>query len=279
MQLYSWNFDKNWFMAHKSCWLILCIFLVWRVIILCALFRCLESAVPLLSLQLKVVWCHLHSRKWDSPLLPMLKGGLLFCVVKGEKLLLLYMYMFAKWGPYTLTPRCHRFSVVPASCSQHLRWLVVCLVELFMVFRLKYGIYIKTACSHFFSRNGMLFCILNSSLLMGFHVLECTHLPLFHWPFLPVPKFYLCSSLFFNVDKCTVLSKVRHIIYVARIRFTSVLQYCVALYNRKWNFFYQKRRNSLEIYQKCLNLDGIQTHETLFCTDKQKEKVLWKGII
>ena len=158
-------------MAHESCWLILCIFLVWSVIILCALFRCLESAVPLLSLQLKVVWCHLHSRKWDSPLLPLLKGGLLFCVVKGEKLLLLYMYMFAKWGPYTLTPRCsikcHRFSVVPASCSRHLRWLVVCLVELFMVFRLKYSIYIKTACSHFFSRNGMLLCILNSSLLMG----------------------------------------------------------------------------------------------------------------
>ena len=141
---------QNWFMAHESCWLILCIFLVWSVIILCALFRCLESAVPLLSLQLKVVWCHLHSRKWDSPLLPLLKGGLLFCVVKGEKLLLLYMYMFAKWGPYTLTPRCsikcHRFSVVPASCSQHLRWLVMCLVELFMVFRLKYSIYIKTAC-------------------------------------------------------------------------------------------------------------------------------------
>ena len=70
-----------------------------------------------------------------------------------------------------LTPRCsikcHRFSVVPALCSQHLRWLVLCLVELFMVFRLKYSIYIKTACSHFFSRNGMLFCILNSSLLMG----------------------------------------------------------------------------------------------------------------
>ena len=98
MQLYSWNLTQNWFMAHESCWLIMCIFLVWSVIILCALFRCLESAVPLLSLQLKVVWCHLHSRKWDSPLLPLLKGGLLFCAVKGEKLLLLYMYMFAKWG-------------------------------------------------------------------------------------------------------------------------------------------------------------------------------------
>mgnify|MGYP006963828476 CR=1 FL=1 len=171
MQLYSWNYDTK--LIYGS-WILLA-YTVHLFGMKCdnslCLFRCLESAVPLLSLQLKVVWCHLHSRNWDSPLLPLLKGGLLFCVVKGEKLLLLYMYMFAKWGPYTLTPRCsikcHRFSVVPALCSQHLRWLVLCLVELFMVFRLKYSIYIKTACSHFFSRNGMLFCILNSSLLVG----------------------------------------------------------------------------------------------------------------